>query len=494
MLNSDELNYLSHPPLYYSINAILGNLLEIEPYKDYQWFRLISLGMVALGLFFYISAAVNLKVAGYGLFIFACSPLIIPNFIYIASSVNNDNLSFLAAACLFYSLSFFHSDRNIRLIFPVVGIYTSIFIIALTKANVALYALALILSWFIFTRFKYFKSFYISKIYLLGLILGILVIAYYAYTFVIFGKFFPYPKYVYEINPVQLSMGYIEYAKIFIVLLFSRFSVAYGHVGYEVYSGILLNSFYFVFIFSGFFYIFYRVFILIKKGKSLVFPLFDAMYVALIALFIAHLVLGYQGYMQTGIVAAVQPRYYLFIFPILWLPVYIYFSKTGFFKIFFYLFTLIVFSLFSVALSAAPRGQMKSLVIDEAKIDFKNTSIDSERHHEVQFPLQNRVSGFVDFVGYRNGSFWIEGWAFDASDSISPIKVHILYDDKPFVLSKVSFARPDVAFALKNLNANFSGFRVKFSDSSVILLPCKISVLAEYPSGLYSLLRDSSCN
>jgi len=493
MIDSDGLNYLSHPPLYYTINAVVGSVFNFNPYQDFRIFRLISLVMVVAGLSFYLFAAILLNVSSFGLVVFGLSAFLVPNFVYIASSVNNDNLAFLSSGALFFSLSLFYSKNTKNLVLPALGVIASVFVISLTKANIALFAGSFILFWLVLTRFEFIKYFFTRPSLVLGVLLACVVVAYYFYTFKTYGKFFPYPKYVYDINPVYESIGVLEYLKTFFVLLVSRFSVAYGHVGYAVYSGIYLNIFYISIFIATVFFVCFRIFVSVAQADKKILPLFDALYLASFVLLLMHIVLGYQGYLLTGLIAAVQPRYYLFFLPVIWLPLHIYFSSFKLSKYSYYFYCLILFILLPIYLSLAPRNQAMSFAKDRLEINFKKINNQTDFFFDSKLPLTRQIAGSVDFVGYRNGSLIVEGWAFDQKNSLAPAHIHIFYNKTPFVVGGVSFARPDVAFALKNLNANFTGFRIKYVDLANSLKPCGISVLAEFPNGFYSILRDQSC-
>jgi len=494
MIDSDGLNYLAHPPLYYSLLASAGLIFDLDPYADYKIFRLINLLMVGIGLFFILSAAVNLGVTGFSLLMLGASAFVVPNFLYIASSINNDNLSFMGMGCLFYSLSLFYLKARKDFIWAPIGVVLSFTILAFTKANVGLFAGSFLLFWILFSKFQFVKLFLKRSVIGVAVFCFSVLLLYYGLTFIEFGKFFPYPKYVYDLNPAASPMGFFEYFRRFFVLLISRFSVAYGHLSYEVYSGIFLNLFYFTIAAPLLFYCLARSWFFVRKNNLSVFFLFDSLFSATMVLIVIHLILGYQGYLQTGIVAAVQPRYYLFLVPVIWLPAFYLFSTYKKFQYIQFVISASIFVLFSNYLSAAPRMQTLSLkdMVEPAFFVSPNIEVDSYYHSEL--PLLGYKAGYIDKISFGDSIFILEGWSFDTKKTRTPKMIHVFFEGKPLARGVISFARPDVGYALKNLKANFSGFRIKHVNSSHLIRVCAIDVLAEFDDGSYSALQTASCD
>jgi len=492
MINSEELNYLAHPPLYYSISAVMGFILNLEPYADYHAFRIMSLSMVTIGLLLVMMAAANLGVKNYQIFLMGAMAVSVPNFFYIGSSINNDNLSFLGASILFYSLTVFHTEKKYLYDKAVLGVVASLFVLAMTKANVALFSGVLFIVWMGLGKFNTLKLF-VSRQSLAAIIFfGVAVLVYYMYTWFVFDKFLPSPKYVYKINPVTEPMGIIEYLKNFSLLLFSRFAVAYGHSSFEVYSGVFLKLFYIITLLPVLFYFSIRIFS--KKLKSSTYPLFDALFVASITLLIVHVVLGYQGYLQTGLVAAVQPRYYLFLIPVIWMPAFYVLSKYYDHKWWASILFIPILILFSNALSSAPRQQIlsndkkaKATVVTQNK-----SSVD--KYYQLNLPIMNHQAGFIDFIGHKETYFAVQGWSFDVNQSKTPIYIHVFLSGKPLLRGEITYVRPDVAFSLKNTQANFSGFNIKLINPAFRIDTCSIDVVAEFDGGLYSSLHRATCD
>jgi hypothetical protein len=492
MINSEELNYLAHPPLYYSISAAIGFILNLEPYEDYHAFRIMSLSMVAIGLLLVMMAAVNLRVKNYQIFLMGAMAVSVPNFFYIGSSINNDNLSFLGASILFYSLTIFHTEKRYLYDRAVLGVVASLFVLAMTKANVALFSGVLFIVWMCLGKFNTLKLF-VSRQSLAAIIFfGVLVLAYYLYTWFVFDKFLPSPKYVYKINPVAEPMGIIEYLKNFSVLLLSRFAVAYGHSSYDVYSGVFLKLFYIITILPILFYFSIRIFS--KKLKSSAYPLFDALFFASITLLIVHVVLGYQGYLQTGLIAAVQPRYYLFLIPVIWMPAFYILSKFYDGKLWVPILLAPVLILFSNTLSSAPRQQILSndKTAKATLVTLNKVSVD--KYYQLNLPMMNHQAGFIDFIGHRETFFAVQGWSFDVNQSKTPIYIHVFLSGKPLLRGEITHTRPDVALSLVNSQASLSGFNIKLINPAFRFAICSIDVIAEFDGGIYSNLHRATCN
>jgi hypothetical protein len=494
MIDSDDLNYLAHPPLYYSLAAAVSLFLDLEPYKNYHIFRIFSLAMVSLGVFFISATAVNLKFKELQLFLVMALAVCIPNFYYIAASINNDNLSFLGTSILFYSLSIFYTENQNSYKYGSIGVVVSFFILALTKANVALFSGIFLISWMLFSKFNFLRFFLSRGVVLLIFSSLMLLFGYYLFVWNSFGKLFPSPKYVYEINPVESPMAFVEYLYQFLMLFVSRFSMAFGHQSYEVYNGIMLKIFYFSTLLPLFVYPFFRIASKFLRYKLHVFSLFDSLYFSAIVLLGFHLVLGYQGYLQTGLIAAVQPRYYLFLFPMIWIPTFYVLALYKYQRFLFISFSIPVLILFSVYLSSAPREQTIANFKTPESAKVTLTKLSSGQFYHLDLPLLTYQVGSIDYIGHKNSYFAVQGWSFDNQKSKSPIYIHVFVNKKPLLRGKVSFARPDVAYALKNLSANFSGFNLKLINPDNRFEICSVDVLAEFDDGNYSVLRHSTCD
>lgn len=276
IIGSEQLNFLSHPPLYYSIQAIFGKVFGISAEYDYKEFRVLSLIMVSIGFLFLLKAAKSLGLSDGFLLIITLGAMSVPNFIYIASSINNDNLVFLGVALMFFSMVKFYSTTASTRSWAIAGLYVSLLIIALGKVNAALFAIVFLISWLFLSRGKFFFEFFNNKLWIGLMLLSFILFGYFVYTYFLYGTFFPAPKYVYELKSPDNPISFLTYIKQFFVLFVTRFSGAYGHTSYLVYPGIFVYGLYFILFSPMLVYASVRFFVESVFVGNPVYRLFDA--------------------------------------------------------------------------------------------------------------------------------------------------------------------------------------------------------------------------
>jgi len=490
IIDGNELNFLNHPPLYYSIQAIIGQLFNWNPSVDFINYRFISLAMVAVGLLLVLKASAKLKLSDLQIISLGLGALCIPNFVYIASSVNNDNLAFFGSSLLFYSVITLHLENHSVGHKSVALFYLSVLIIALTKVNVALFTLVFLLSWTVLTRGFYVPILFKNRRWIFFVAVSFAVTLYYGLTLLEYGKLFPAPRYVYDLIKVENPINFGSYVQQFFILLSTRFAGAYGHLSYLVYPQPFLTLLYILLIAPIFVYVVLRL-LLVNKIKNRNYFIFDSIVIAFVVTLIVHLNLAYSGYLATGRIAAVQPRYYLFLIPLIWVPfVFIIVNefKAGILKI---IFPVLVFSLTPVMLaySSASLLQAKSKV---PNVLFGDNNLVERGYYEGKFPLSLSKAGHMDVVQLRDNKLILVGWGFDGNLDRSPISMIVFHNKIMIAEMTPNAVRPDVARYFKSINAMGSGFRlsVPVLQGSAI---CEFDILIKYDHGIYSNVHDASC-
>lgn len=489
IIGTDELNFLSHPPLYYSIQAALGGILDLNADFDYKGYRFISLLMVALGFLTILNAARLLGLSDGVLILLSLGSMAVPNFIYIASSINNDNLVFLGVAILFYSMvGLYQADQKTKSL-AVYGLYLSLFIIALAKVNAALFALSFLLAWLFITKGKMLFELLKSRGWVVLAFISILIFGYYAVTLFEYGRLFPAPRYVYQLNTPENPLTFSAYAQQFLVLLTIRFSGAYGHTSYLVYPGALVYGLYFLLFSPLFLYAAGRLF---SRRLFLEFPvyrLFDAVFFGVVVLFTTHLYKGYEGYLATGIVAAVQPRYYLFLVPLAWVPILVIARHIKIVSYYGFLLGAVILILvpFSVSYSSSGLSQAKL----SKPSNLYTGKLKAADQYKANLPLTPGRLGHMDLVRLLDNRILMLGWAYDKRTDRTPKAILVFNDGLLVGRFGMNMVRPDVASSFKSLNANNSGFRINLPVTQESTA-CNYDLLAEFDDGIFSLIHDGS--
>lgn len=491
IVGSDELNYLAHPPLYYSIQALVGQLFQWDAGFDYKPFRVISLLMVAAGLLLILRTAQSLQLSDGVVAAMALGAVAIPNFTYIAASINNDNLVFLGVALLFASMVELHGEKNKSTTWAVAGVYLALLIIALTKVNAALFAIAFVFSWLLFTRAQWLGEFFKNRRWVGLLALALVVSVYYGWTYLTYGKLFPSPKYVYELRTPENPMLFREYISHFFIHLTTRFAGAYGHFSYLVYPGKWLYVLYFLLFAPVFLYLGSRIWLNSIFKAQVVYRLFDAMFIAAGVLLVTHIYLGYQGYLMTGLVAAIQPRYYLFLIPLIWLPILVLAKHQKFLVFFAGAFMLGALVLAPLSLSYTS-SRVTGTIVGEPNNVHHETKSDAAPKYTSYLFLGEAKAGYIDHMEIKDGSIVLSGWSYDRRSGDVPRNIYLFRDNHQIARIGLNVARPDVARYFKSLKANGSGFRFKMPVIDGVDI-CSYDVLAEFDGELYSLLFDGGC-
>lgn len=76
--------------------------------------------------------------------------------------------------------------------------------------------------------------------------------------------------------------------------------------------------------------------------------------------------------------------------------------------------------------------------------------------HDLAFGVP--LTGFLDFIDYKNNQLVVYGWAADIDGKIPVKKVQIFVDGKPIGFAQLKIKRADVAINLKRPDWEYSGW------------------------------------
>ncbi|MFU2316328.1 hypothetical protein [Rahnella sp. PCH160] len=192
--DAHKLNSLEHPALYY---MLVGGVKKIALTFNLDLYKSLRFVNIFISTLTIATIYLSLKEFGVKKIQIALSLLIllsIPMFILLSASINNDPLNFLGCALIFLGLAKYYNNAQLDkvvLYFILGGI-----IVSLTKATGALSVICIIFTFVIIenNRLK-IKLPEISFKYMALIALSlILIITYYLFTFIKFGKMFPAPQ------------------------------------------------------------------------------------------------------------------------------------------------------------------------------------------------------------------------------------------------------------------------------------------------------------
>ena len=254
--------------------------------------------MIALRLGFSSIQAASLGVA----------TLAIPMFPYLAGSVNNENLCYLGVAVFFYGLVSLQLRINLAAYICALGLL----MVLLTKATGAVFLLAFIGIWSSLS-FSDARSLIKNRhIRIAAMLATILCAGYFFPTRLAHHSFFPAPGTIYQdraapVNPISLA----AYLGVFSHLMLDRLPVIMAARAYFPVPGGLVPLFYLMLGAPLLAWASYRPFSPASPNRRIA----DAFFLALLATLCIRLWVAWQGYLRTGLYGGLQPRYYAYALP-----------------------------------------------------------------------------------------------------------------------------------------------------------------------------------
>lgn len=463
-------NYLNHPFLYYAAMGAVARIAGLDPVLDFYDLRLLNAALVSfsLVLFFCSARRVGLSVGVSLIVSLAC--IAIPMFSVVAASINNDNFVYFGFSLFFLGVIglFLAEDWRRR---DVVLVALGGGVVFLTKATASIFVAVVMISLLIFCWRNIFKSRISGFVLKVVSALIILCAAYYFYVLIRYGSLFPKPSDLYAAG--YGVMEFPGFAIFFLQTMLERFPVVMAHetISYLGWAERLALQ---IFVFSPtVFYVLLRVGGCVEPSRRRL--LADVFVFALIVFFICHLVACFFVYKETGLTAGIQPRYYLYLFPAIWIVCIAAMREITF---------VFIVSFFFGAATIAYGGVMlnASGVVDASKGS-------AVIFNEINFLNEPSLDG----VGYATGSFdelrylsdgvLVKGWAASPVRSDAIVRVVFFYKNKYVGSGPVDGFRPDVARALGKSWLRKSGFNVLIRIDKAMDF-CDIDILFEARSGL----------
>ena len=484
-------NYLSHPPLYYSLLGAAGKLFSLDPKLDYLTFRLFSVALYGLALFFSVLTADRLGVERSATYIslLACSA--IPMMGYLAGSVNNDTLLYLGFAITFYGMARIANDPHQKLSRSLAWVVLGLLIVFLTKAT----GMAMLVFFglvYAALNGRHLRSALATRSAWIAFAVFLGVTGtYYAFTYLSHGALFPKAGNLYQATVVENPMSFWAYAMDFYHSMARRLPIIFSHLSVAPIHEKLTTVFFAMLGLPLAGWMVVRFSPDIAAAKKPFVKLFDALAISIALMLAIHIYLGYRAYVQSGVLSGFQPRYYLFLIPLVWFP---FFSlcRPGWFKQFmtgvFALLTVVVFW------SSVPFTQQKQY---EALLDLGPTFEYTERNYEsfgpLRIALRKEVVGNIDGLTVEDGLLKARGWVFDTVHGARIQRLWVLAREDYITSIKPYSQRPDVAKALGIGAAINSGFAFAIKNLPKDLQPCDIHLLVEFHDETMGYLKSAQC-
>lgn len=484
-------NYLAHPPLYYSVMGVVGKVLHLSPYRDYVTFRLVSLMMVMAGLVFVVLTAneLRLKPEAIALALFACAG--VPMFGYLAGSVSNDNLLYLGVSMCLYGVAKTQNQSAKSMgLAPWIAV-VGLIIVCLTKATAAAF-MVFFFGWWGLLHIRQLKPFDLlrqwwPKAFVVLLFVG----GYYLITRLNTGKIFPVPKLLYVPTEVIDPIGFLPYLDVYVSTMLERLPLVFSHLAIDPFLPALKPAFFAFVALPIVGWLITRFSASLIESESPHIRWLDAMFLAALTTVVLHIAFGYKYYLVNGHLGGLQPRYYAYLLPILWLPFFA-LSRAGWLRNLFVLtFALLALGAFW---GSSPFYFGKQGETIEAKRQTKTyTPSESSQKAFIEVSMERPATGLLDQFELKNGNLTVRGWAFDLAHGLPVARVWVVSQKKFVASSKIHIQRADVAQAFGNQAASLSGFHFVVTRLPASAQACDFEVQAEYANGTLARIPNPAC-
>lgn len=487
ILESRQPNYLNHPPLYYSAEGLVGRILHWDPIINVARYRALSTLWVALGIFLWVLICGRL---GLGLLhtiaaVGAC--MAIPMFTYLAGAVNNDDMCYLGIALFFYGFVLFQHRQRVSAYVMALGLVVTM----LTKATGSLFLLTFLISWGALSWPQLRTALLNIHIRISVAAVALICCAYYLPTLVIYHTPFPHPgNLLRPPMPADPAMSFIRYTRIFIETMFSYLPLILSHKSFEPVTGALKVAFYLMLALPLLAWLGWRVGAKASWRRVMA----DAYMIALLVTVAANLWVSWQGYWQVGQFTGVQPRYFAFALPGLFVMG---FMENYRFKIRNTI--LLIFATIAafLALHKPSLSAIEHMRGDQQRFTELHWS-SVEENSSIPFTkltsgISTQIAGNLDKVAIKEHEARLQGWAIDVSskqparDVMVSVHGHLLGTIHP------GSSRPDVVQVLDSPNARYAGFTAMIDGLPDNVKPCDITVQALQDDGSLAPISNINC-
>lgn len=478
---SAQGNYLSHPPLYYSLLGKAAAMGGLEPFSDVKPLRAASATFVAAGflLWLLVGRALGLPLVGAVLVTLAACAT--PMFSYAAGSVNNDSLMYFGLA-LFVAGLLRERMQHRRDLAAAAALAAGALIVLLTKATGATFLAFFILAllpraprdlWAQVTQRRHLA---------IGGTVAILCIAWFGWAILAHGSPLPKPAALYPPNPPDQPLAPLGYSLRYAAIMWERLPLVMSHAPFSPLAGASRLAFLAMVVLPLLAWLVARPGARRRGIDARILRATDALALAALGTILVHIGFTWASYLNSGLLAGMQPRYFAFLLPALWLPAFLLEQRPVLRKSL--AGGLAVFALiaFWASVPRVVAGQQR------AADQVSQAARKPAASHAPATGLRGHLDGFqVD-----GGRVALRGWAFDA-DAGSPAGVQLQLANQAGMAVPSGAGRPDVARALGHAAAAGAGFDVTLDLPEPPPRECAIGVSATGRDGGVLWLRKPSC-
>jgi hypothetical protein len=191
------------------------------------------------------------------------------------------------------------------------------------------------------------------------------------------------------------------------------------------------------------------------------------------------------------VLSGLQPRYYMYLLPVLWFPFFV-LCQPGWFK-------QTVTTLFAASAlvgfwASAPQVLLKQhQALQELPRNIGYADRTGLESMSIRLPHRLTTEGNLETLTLVNGELRAKGWVYDTKLGDQAQRLWILAGDEFVSSVPVLIKRDDVAAALGTQRALNTGFAFTARRLPTTLKPCDVRFLAEYRDGSVGPLKNDLC-
>lgn len=493
----DNLNYLKHPALYYAALGVVGGAAGWDVYEQIYQFRLLNVVIVLVGLGFFVGFCRRMGLNWPVTSALTLSVTAVPMFSFNAGSVNNDNLAYTAVAIVLFGLAqgVVRNQQDVGPVpLPAFGwIAVGFVMAALTKVTAGAF-LSFFLLFYLLREWRRLPIFFQQRAFWISALSAVFAVGgYYLFVYSQHGSFLPSPRYLYALTPPDEVITFSEYLQEFWRYMTERATGVMAHISFTPMINAAVKIYYWMFLGPLLVWLILRLIPVFRHADPARTRLADSLVLAFLAVLALHVHIGYGAYSNTGVLGGMQPRYYLYLVPVLLAPAFFLLKHRD-------LQTLLMLPLAAVILvsfwASVPFAQERQYI----EISGRHTPLvydiewPAETHRlDIRLRLQTDLVGSLDEFWLERDVVYARGWAFDKSVDRPVTRVLLMLHNAMIGSRASNISRTDVRAALALPQAEQTGFAFFTYGIPEDTDLCEISLLVEFQDGSHGVLHAGEC-
>lgn len=478
--DSAQGNYLTHPPLYYSLVGAAAAVAGLDPFPAYVPLRAISAAFVACAFALWLLLGRELGLGRGVPWLLALATAAVPMYGFLAGSVNNDTLAalgpplFLLGAAREFASG--RAGRGARM-----AMAAGLVVTVLTKATVAAFLVMFVVAsvapfW---RRLPALLRNHAACLAWLAAAAAACA-AWYAYAWLAHGAFLPAPGTLYtDALPPADPMVPARFMQRYVQIMFDRLPLVMSHAPFKPFTPAGEHVLQLMFVVPLLGWLAARPRAARRGVAPQVARATDAFGLAILGMAVVHWYVTYAGYRGTGLLAGLQPRYFLFLLPGLWMPAFLLETRPGRRRI-----LGVVFAASAIVAfwASAPR-----MLADQAD------AVAGLRQAAPAAPPAAGIQGSIDEAGITGDRVRLRGWAFDTRCMCDVHALVVLAGGQELGRFGTGMPRPDVAAAMGSAGATASGFEIEATGAPLGTDACQLALVVEAAGGDRLELAPAGC-